>query len=95
LQTKLWLAAAMVHGLHTAGILPFRYIVADCLYGNSPEFWAACEACIGTVALVACLGQRGCDCAFLLLLVRGGKGLSRYSFYAAVGLLELTMPACE
>jgi SRSO17 transposase len=33
--------------------LPCRYIVADCLYGNSPEFWAASEACIGTVAFVA------------------------------------------
>jgi SRSO17 transposase len=52
-QTKPQLAAAMVHELHAAGILPFRYIVADCLYGNSPEFWAACEACVGTVACVA------------------------------------------
>src|SRR5262249_11126692 len=38
---------------HQAGILPFKYIVADCLYGNSPDFWAACEACVGTVAFVA------------------------------------------
>ncbi len=53
LQTKPQLAAAMVHEVHAAGILPFRYIVADCLYGNSPEFWAACEACVGTVAFVA------------------------------------------
>ena len=43
----------MVQALHAAAILPFRYIVADCLYGNSPEFWAACEACVGTVAFVA------------------------------------------
>ena len=33
--------------------MPFRYIVADCLYGNSPDFWAACEACVGTAAFVA------------------------------------------
>jgi SRSO17 transposase len=52
-QTKPQLAAAMVQELHASGILPFRYIVADCLYGNSPEFWAACEACVGTVAFVA------------------------------------------
>jgi SRSO17 transposase len=52
-QTKPQLAAAMVQALHAAAILPFRYIVADCLYGNSPEFWAACEACVGTVAFVA------------------------------------------
>jgi len=52
-QTKPQLAAAMVQAVHAAGILPFRYIAADCLYGNSPEFWTACEACVGTVAFVA------------------------------------------
>jgi SRSO17 transposase len=52
-QTKPQLAAAMVQELHTAGLIPFRYIVTDCLYGNSPEFWAACEACVGTVVFVA------------------------------------------
>jgi SRSO17 transposase len=39
-QTKPQLAAAMVRRLHERGTLPFRYITADCLYGNSPEFWA-------------------------------------------------------
>jgi SRSO17 transposase len=52
-QSKPQLAAAMVRALYDEGVLPFRYIVADCLYGNSPEFWAACEACVGTVAFVA------------------------------------------
>ena len=52
-QSKPQWAAAMVQALHQAGILPFKYIVADCLYGNSPDFWAACEACVGTVAFVA------------------------------------------
>src|SRR5215813_12934850 len=52
-QSKPQLAATMVQDLHQAGILPFKYIVADCLYGNSPDFWAACEACVGTVAFVA------------------------------------------
>jgi SRSO17 transposase len=52
-QTKPQLAAAMVRELHQAGVLPFRYIVADCLYGNSPTFWEACEACVGTVAFLA------------------------------------------
>jgi SRSO17 transposase len=52
-QSKPQLAAAMVQNLYGEGILPFRYIVADCLYVNSPEFWAACEACVGTVAFVA------------------------------------------
>src|SRR5919197_1815599 len=52
-QTKPHLAAAMVQELHQAGILPFKYIVADCLYGNSPDFLAACEAWVGTGAFVA------------------------------------------
>jgi SRSO17 transposase len=28
-------------------------VVADCLYGNSPDFWAALDACVGVTALVA------------------------------------------
>ena len=43
----------MVQRLYADGTLPFRSIAADCLYGNSPEFWAACAACVGTVAFVA------------------------------------------
>ena len=53
LQTKPQLAAARVPAVHAAGILPCRSIAADCLYGNSPEFWTACEAGVGTVACVA------------------------------------------
>src|SRR5262245_16739415 len=34
-QTKPQLAATMMQEMHAASILPFRYIVADCLYGNS------------------------------------------------------------
>jgi SRSO17 transposase len=52
-QSKPHLAAAMVRDLYDKGVLPFRYLVADCLYGNSPEFWSACKACGGTVAFVA------------------------------------------
>ena len=32
----------------------------DCLYGNSPDFWAACEACVGTVAFVATPADTRC-----------------------------------
>ena len=59
-QSKPQLAAAIVHDLHRAGVLPFKYIVADCLYGNSPDFWAACEACVGTVAFVATPADTRC-----------------------------------
>jgi SRSO17 transposase len=56
-QSKPQLAAAMVRCLSGEGIVPFRYIVAACLYGNRPEFWAACEACVGTIAFVAILAD--------------------------------------
>jgi SRSO17 transposase len=59
-QTKPQLAAAMVRAIHEAGVLPFRYLVADCLYGNSPDFWAACEACVGTVAFLAIPAETRC-----------------------------------
>jgi len=59
-QTKPQLAAEMVRTLHQAQVIPFRYIVADCLYGNSPDFWAACEACVGTVACVAVPEETRC-----------------------------------
>ena len=60
LHTKPQLAAALVQCLYEGGTLPFRYIAADCLYGNSPEFWAACEACVGTVAFVAVPEETRC-----------------------------------
>jgi SRSO17 transposase len=59
-QSKPQLAAAMVRDLHEAGGLSFKYIVADCLYGNSPGLWAACEACVGTGALVATPADTRC-----------------------------------
>ncbi len=59
-HTKPQLAADMVRRLHESGTLPFRYLTADCLYGNSPEFWSACEACVGTVAFVAVPEETRC-----------------------------------
>jgi hypothetical protein len=34
--------------------------VAACLYGNSPDFWEACEPCVGTVAFVATPADTRC-----------------------------------
>jgi SRSO17 transposase len=59
-QTKPQLAAAMLQGIRQAGILPFRYIVADSVYGNSPDFLAALDACVGTTALVAISSETRC-----------------------------------
>ena len=49
-QTTPPLAAAMVPALHAAGLFPCRSLGAACLYGHRPEFWAAWEAGVGTVA---------------------------------------------
>jgi SRSO17 transposase len=38
-QSKPQLAAAMLQHIAREGLLPFKYLVADCLYGNSLDFW--------------------------------------------------------
>jgi len=42
------------------GLLPFKYIVADCLYGQSPTFLEAVDACVGITALVAIPSETRC-----------------------------------
>src|SRR5262249_50381442 len=59
-QSKPQLAAAMVQDIYRAGVLPFKYVVADCLYGHSPDVWAACAACVGTGAFVATPADTRC-----------------------------------
>jgi len=59
-QTKPQLAAEMLRNIRQEGILPFRYIVADSVYGNSPDFLAAIEACVGATALVAISSETRC-----------------------------------
>jgi SRSO17 transposase len=59
-QTKPQLAAEMLLNIRQEEILPFRYIVADSVYGNSPDFLAALEACVGTTALVAISSETRC-----------------------------------
>ena len=53
LQTKPPLAAAMLQPSRQEEIRPCRYIVADSVYGNSPDVLAAIDACVGATALVA------------------------------------------
>jgi SRSO17 transposase len=54
------LAAAMLEAMAQEGLLPFKYIVADCLYGNSPAFLDAVDACVGRTALVAVPSETRC-----------------------------------
>jgi SRSO17 transposase len=59
-QPKPQLAGAMVRALSQEGILPFKYIVADGLYGNSPDVLEAVEACRGLTYMVAIPSDTRC-----------------------------------
>src|SRR6201993_1468416 len=59
-QNKPQLAAAMLHALTQEGLLPFKYVVADCLYGQSPDFLDAVDACVGVTTFVAIPAETRC-----------------------------------
>jgi SRSO17 transposase len=59
-QSKPQLAATMLQAIVHGGLLPFKYVVADCLYGNSPSFLDAVDACVGVTALVAIPSETRC-----------------------------------
>lgn len=52
-KTKPQLAADMLLASVRQDRLPFKYIVADCLYGNSVDFLEAAEQCPGKTYLVS------------------------------------------
>lgn len=52
-KTKPQLAAEMLEKIVSEGKIPFRYVVADTVYGNSPEFIGAVENVPGVTYLVA------------------------------------------
>ena len=60
LQSKPQLAAAMLQAIVRDGLLPFTYVVADCLYGNSPTFLDAVDACVGVTTLLAIPAETRC-----------------------------------
>src|SRR5215510_12961390 len=59
-QTKPQLAATMLRALRDEGMLPFKYVVADCLYGNSPALLAAVEEAGGTIYFVSIPADTRC-----------------------------------
>jgi SRSO17 transposase len=59
-ESKPELAAQMLLAIRSEGVLPFRYIGADSVYGNSPVFLAAMDACVGTVYLVGISSEMRC-----------------------------------
>ena len=52
-KTKPELAVEMFEEIQGEDILPFRYVLADSLYGNSPGFISAIEHCVGKVYFVS------------------------------------------
>ena len=59
-QSKPQLAAAMLQVIAQEGLRPFKYVVADCLYGQSPDFLDAVDACVGVTTLVAIPADTRC-----------------------------------
>src|SRR5262245_22252168 len=50
----------MLQTIAHEGLWPFKYLVADCLYGNSPDFLDAIDACVGVTAFVAIPSETRC-----------------------------------
>ena len=50
----------MLQAIVHEGLLPFKYVVADCLYGNSPDFPDAVDACVGVTTFVAIPSETRC-----------------------------------
>ena len=60
LQSKPQLAAALLQAIVPAGLLPFKSVVADCLYGKSPDFLDAVSAGVGVTTCVAIPSETRC-----------------------------------
>ncbi len=59
-KTKPQLAAEMYRGLRAEEILPFKYVVADSIYGTNPEFIGAVEEKVGTTYFVSMPSDTRC-----------------------------------
>jgi SRSO17 transposase len=59
-HTKPQLAVEMLQAIRREHRLPFKSMVADCLYGNSPDFLDALDACVGVTALVSIPAETRC-----------------------------------
>jgi len=50
----------MLQAIVRAGLLPFKYVVADCLYGKSPDVLDAVDTCVGVTTFVAMPSETRC-----------------------------------
>jgi SRSO17 transposase len=90
-QSKPQLAATMLQSIVHEGLLPFKYVVADCLYGNSPDFLDAVDACVGVTTFVAIPADTRC------WLQRPRTEDKTYTYKRAVRskrVVALDQPAC-
>jgi SRSO17 transposase len=51
-KTKPQLAVKMFNNIVEEGVVPFRYVLGDSLYGTSPEFIKAVDSCVGAIYFV-------------------------------------------
>jgi hypothetical protein len=51
----------MLTTLHDEAIVPCTYVVADCLYGTSPEFLEVLDRFVDCVSMVASIGPKLID----------------------------------
>jgi SRSO17 transposase len=59
-KTKPQSAAEMFLAIDKEGVLPFRYVVADSIYGNSPEFTDAADQFVGKIYFLAISSDTRC-----------------------------------
>jgi SRSO17 transposase len=85
-HTKPQLAAEMVKAIRGEGQLPFKYVVADGLYGNSPDFLDAIDACVGVTALVSIPSDTRC------WLQRPATTEKSYKYKGALRLKRVVAP---
>lgn len=59
-HTKPQLAVELLRDMHQEAVLPVKYMVADCLYGNSPDFIEAAAQCGGKSYFVSIPSDTRC-----------------------------------
>lgn len=59
-KTKPQLASEMLTEIHKQNIIPYKYIVADSIYGHSPDFIEAAEKLDGKIYLVSIASDTQC-----------------------------------
>src|SRR6266699_6711934 len=79
----------MLRAIRSEGRLPFKYIVADCLYGNSPDFLDALDACVGVTALVSIPAETRC------WLQRPRTTENTYTYKREVRVKRVVAPATQ